>query len=103
MRTLRKVANNGSEQSNTKFRYPVENGPGLAIGFYEMMFQKQSNFIYRVRKDIDSYFIRRANFKRLLDSSEDLSVTKKNMQKLILFDYVEKIYRPIQEYQERQI
>ena len=86
-------------QANSKFRYQVENGPGLAIGFYEMMFRKQSNFIYRVRKDIDSFFLRRSNFKRLLDSSKNLSATSKNMKKLILYDYVEHIYRPIQEYQ----
>ena len=70
----------------------------MALGFYEMMFQKASNYIYRVRKDMDSYFIRRANFKRLLDSSESLSVTKMNLKKMILFEYIDKIYRPIHEY-----
>jgi len=86
------------ERGDPKYRYPLENGPGVAIGYYELMFNEQSSYIYRVRKDIDSFFIRRANFKKLLDSSEDLSVTKKNMQKLILHDYIEQIYKPIQEY-----
>jgi len=60
-----------------QFRFPLRLKPGQAIGFYQTMFEKQFKFIYRAEKEQDChcFFIRKQNYKRVMQMSSNLSVT----------------------------
>jgi hypothetical protein len=51
----------------------VKVSEGQAIGFFEVMFKLKSSLIYQTEKSVvqhDAYFIRRANWQRILTAIE---------------------------------
>ena len=84
-----------------QFRFPIKLRPGQIFGIYEIMFIKKSMFKYKTEKtSINAFFIRRSNFRRLLNDTMDLGSLHQNFLKFILLDYIQQIYLPIQQYQD---
>eukprot|EP00356_Strombidium_inclinatum_P011254 CAMPEP_0170509704 /NCGR_PEP_ID=MMETSP0208-20121228/65361_1 /TAXON_ID=197538 /ORGANISM="Strombidium inclinatum, Strain S3" /LENGTH=247 /DNA_ID=CAMNT_0010793087 /DNA_START=782 /DNA_END=1525 /DNA_ORIENTATION=- len=96
----------GDPKKANKFKYPVRVAPGQIIGMYEILFNQQSQFIYKPDMEtshIDAFFIRRVNLKRILKENKNLGDLNEKFHKFILLDYVKRVYLPIQKYQDREI
>mmetsp|Transcript_31133 Transcript_31133/g.47595 ORF Transcript_31133/g.47595 Transcript_31133/m.47595 type:complete len:85 (+) Transcript_31133:2123-2377(+) len=80
-----------------KFHYPVIFEAGQIIGIFETIFNKRSQFIYKSFKNSasDSFFLRKSSWKTILKETTHLPVTIDNFKKIILGDYIDKIYLPI--------
>lgn len=100
---------------SAKFYYPISIRSGVPIGMFEIMFGQTSHFIYKTNdysevhdkqmysSDIprtDSFFIRRKAWVEMLEETDGVP---KSLKKNILRMYMEKIYLPIQRYQNKQL
>ena len=67
------------------------------------MFIKRSAFRYKAVEKCDAFFMRRSKFRRLIKDIKSLGNLAPNFIKFILLDYIQQIYLPIQEYQQKMI
>ena len=76
------------------------------IGHYEMLFQKKSKFIYRTsasHNGCKAYFIRRMNWYQIVEEASYAKFVMDHFLKVMLADYVNKIYNPITDYQDKAL
>jgi len=69
------------------------------VGHYEMLFCKKTSLIYRT-SDIpcQAFFIRRMGWLEILEETMYMKFMMDHFHKIVLADYVNKIYNPIKEY-----
>ena len=101
--TIKKVLSQ-SVRKNMQHRFPLKLLPGQIIGIYEILFIQKSMFSYKSSSGhLDAFFMRRQNFRRLLNETHELGNLLENFVKYILLDYIQQIYLPVQQYQDKII
>ena len=75
---------------NRKQEYVLRLDKSIIIGAYNLTFNTRSNFVYRTHSHCRGYFIRRSNWKAILDDEEH-KILAQLFKKRVKQEYQEKI------------
>lgn len=87
---------------NRQENYCLRLNRDIIIGAYNICTNKRTKFLYKAKKDCSGYFIRRSNWKSIMDDPE-LKMVTDNFERSVTKYYQEKILRRMTYEKQRSI